>query len=258
MEKVKGTQLLQRTFQIIELLLNKPNGLKLSEVSQKTGIPISTVYRILNFLNQNDYLRINKDSGLYFIGPRFALFSSIFLQSFNFLKEIRPGIENLNKEFDETVHLGILNSTHTKVAYIDKIESSRAVRMFSVVGQTVPIHCTSLGKSLFATLTDYEIKETLNHYKLEKFTENTITSKAKFFEEINIVRKMGYAVDNKEHEQNIICYGKSFYDSINKNFLSVSISIPDYRFKEENTERIITSLINAANWFESKLALHQS
>ena len=65
-------------------------------------------------------------------------------------------MEIINKEFDETVHLGILNSTRLGVVYIDKIESSRVVRMFSIVGQTVPIHCR-LWKSLIAALPDHEI-----------------------------------------------------------------------------------------------------
>jgi len=254
MENIRGTQLIQRTFNIIELLSNNPKGLILSEISKKSDIPISTVYRILSFLNQNDYVRSEKNSGFYYLGPKFALFSSIFLQGFDFLKEIRPVIEKFNKEFDETVHLGILNNTHTKVVYIDKIESSRAVRMFSVVGQTVPIHCTALGKSLFSTLQNHEINEILKQYTLKKFTDNTITSKAMFLKEIDNVRELGYAVDNKELEQNIICYGKHFFNGINRNYLSISISIPDYRIREKNIERIIDSLNKTVTSLESKLS----
>lgn len=257
-EKIKGTQLLQRTFQIIELLSKNPKGLILSDVSHKTNLPISTVYRILSFLNQNDYIRNDKNTGCYSIGPKFALYSSIFLHGFDFIKEIRPGLEEINKEYDETIHLSILNSTRTKVVYIDKIESSHAVRMFSVVGQTVPIHCTALGKSLFATLSDQEIGEILNHYNLEKFTETTITSKEEFLEEIEKVRALGYAVDYREHEENIICFGKAFHNSINNNFLSISISIPDYRIEEEKINNIIKSLNQTAAWCESKLKIDSS
>lgn len=256
MENIRGTQLLQRTFKVIELLSNHPKGLKLSEISKETDIPISTVHRILSFLNQNDYVRNEKNSGFYYIGPRFTLFSSVFLKEFDFLKEIRPGIERLNKEFDETVHVGILNSKHTKVLYIDKIESSRIVRMFSEVGQAVPIHCTGLGKSLFATLQDREIESILSHYNLKKFTETTITNKIDFIEEIENIRALGYAIDNKEHESNIICFGKSFYNSIDNIYLSVSLAIPVYRFKEKDRNNIIESLNNAVEWFESKLALN--
>ena len=115
---IKGTQLLQRTFQIVELIARHPKGLVLSEISQKTSLPISTVHRILSFLNHHDYIRNDKETGFYYIGPKFALFSSIFVQSFDFLKEIRPGLEIINKEFDETVHLGILNSTRTGVCLL--------------------------------------------------------------------------------------------------------------------------------------------
>jgi len=258
---IKGTQLLQRTFQIVELIARHPKGLVLSEISQKTSLPISTVHRILSFLNHHDYIRNDKETGFYYIGPKFALFSSIFVQSFDFLKEIRPGLEIINKEFDETVHLGILNSTRTGVVYIDKIESSRVVRMFSIVGQTVPIHCTALGKSLIAALPDHEIEVILENYRFKKYTENTITTRLEFLEEIGKVRRLGYAVDNKEHEKNIICYGKSLHNPINpinKNFVAISISIPDYRFDKKDIDKIITSLDNAVNRFESKLAISRA
>lgn len=255
---IKGTQLLQRTFQIVELIARYPKGLGLSEISQKTNIPLSTVHRILSFLNSYDYIRNDKETGLYFIGPKFALFSSIFVQSFDFLKEIRPALETINKEFDETVHLGILNSKRTGVVYIDKIESSRLVRMFSIVGQTVPIHCTALGKSLIAALPDHEIEAILEAYTFNIYTGKTISTRHKFLEEIDRVRRLGYAVDYKEHEKNIICYAKSLLNPINKNFAAISISIPEYRFDEKDVEKIIKSLNNAVNWFESKLAISHS
>lgn len=255
---IRGTQLLQRAFQIVELVAGHPRGLTLSEISQKTGLPVSTAHRILSFLSVHDYMRNDKGTGLYFIGPKFALFSSLFMQSFDFIKETRPGLEMINKEFDETVHLGMLNSKRTGVVYIDKIESSRVVRMFSLVGQTVPLHCTALGKSLTAALPDQEIEAILQHYSFEKYTDNTITSRQRFLEEIGRVRRQGYAVDNKEHEKNIICYGKSLLNPVDKNFAAISISIPDYRFDEKKVARIVNALENVVSWFESKLALRRS
>jgi len=257
LETIKGTQLLQRAFEIINLLAKNPKGLNLSKISEFTSIPISTAHRILQFLIQNDYIRNNKITGQNYLGSRFVLFSSVFFQNFDFLKEIRPGIINLNEEFDETVHIGILNNKGSKVIYIDKQESSRAVRMFSIIGQTVPIHCTSLGKALFASLTAQESNEILERYDFQKFTETTITKKKDFLIEIEKVKKLGYAVDNRENENNIICYGKSFYNHYNQTTAAVSISIPDYRFGEKNIERVVESLTNTVEWFEKKLAILQ-
>ena len=258
METVKGTQLLERTFSIIDLLAQFPKGLKLSDVSQMASLPKSTVHRILNFLIVNDYVRIEESTSLYFIGSKFALLSSKYMQSFDFAKEIRPGLEKLNKKFDETVHLGVLNNSRNMVVYIDKLESSRVVRMFSMVGQTVPIHCTALGKSLLASLPENEVRNILSDYPFVKFTENTFTDKSSFMQELARVRKNGYAMDNREHEDMVICFGKAFFNREGRPIASISISIPAHRYKEEMNDSLVNSLNATVDWIESKITLYQS
>ncbi len=253
MISVKGTQSLERTFKIIDLLSKYPNGLRLFEISQKSTIPISTVHRILNFLMQNEYLRNEENNGLYFIGSRFALLSSIYIQGFNFVKEIHPELEKLNKKFDETVHLGILNNSRNMVVYIDKLESSRTVRMFSMVGQLVPVHCTALGKSLFAVLPESEIEKTLASYTFNRFTKNTITTKKDFLAELDKVRVNGFAMDNREHEDTIICYGKAFCSHLGRAIAAVSISIPAHRIMDHDVNSLVDSLKTTITWIESKL-----
>lgn len=253
MISVQGTQSLERTFGIIDLITKYPKGIKLSEISNRSSIPISTVHRILNFLIQNEYVREEKTNGLYFIGSRFALLSSIYMQGFDFVKEIRPGLEKLNNQFNETVHLGILNNSRNMVVYVDKLESSRTFRMFSMVGQSVPIHCTALGKSLIATLPELEAEQTLAHYTFSRFTPNTITSKKDFLAELDKVRENGYAVDNREHEDTIICYGKAFCNHIGCAIAAVSISIPAHRLMDHDVNRLVNSLNTTIAWIESKL-----
>lgn len=254
MESVKGTQSLERTFGIIDILSKHPKGLKLSEISHKASIPLSTVHRILYFLILNEYVRSDESTNRYFIGSKLALLSSIYMQSFDFIKEIRPALEKLNRKFDETIHLGVLNNSRNLVVYVDKLESSRTVRMFSMVGQTAPIHCTALGKSLIASLSEMEAKKILSDYSFKRFTENTITNKNSFMAELADIRINGFATDKREYEDTVICCGKAFCDPQNHAIAAISISIPAHRFTEEKIESIVGSLNNTIDWIESKIA----
>ena len=254
MSSVKGTQSIERTFSIIDLLSKHPEGLRLFEISQKSDIPISTVHRILNFLVQNEYVHTEETNGSYHIGSKFAFLSSIYMQGFNFIKDIHPGLEKINQKFDEAVHLGVLNNHRNMVIYIDKLESSRTVRMFSMVGQSVPVHCTALGKSMFACLSTQDIENSLNEYVFKQFTPNTITSKEMFLAELDKVRKNGYAIDNREHEETIICYGKTFCNNQGFPMAAISISIPAHRIEDHNVNSLVDSLKTTITWIESKFS----
>lgn len=253
METVRGTQLLERAFKIIDILSLFPKGLTLSEISERTNLPISTTHRIIHFFMQSEYIRVLEPGGLYSIGSKFAVLSSIYMKGFDFIKEIRPALEKLNRKFDETVHLGVLNNSRNMVVYVDKLESSRTVRMFSMVGQTVPIHCTALGKSLVSSLPASKVEKLLENYSFKKYTENTITTKSAFLEELEKVKEKGFAVDNREHEDTVICYGKAFSDDKGHVMAAVSISMPSHRFQESSETSLVESLNTTIHWIESRI-----
>ena len=56
-----------------------------------------------------------------------------------------------------------------------------------------------------AYLSKDEVYLILKEIGLEKFTENTITTKKDLENEFKKIREQGYAVDNMEHEEGVCC-----------------------------------------------------
>src|SRR3712207_9552925 len=79
------------------------------------------------------------------------------------------------------------------VVYIDKIESTFPVRMYSRIGARAESYCTGVGKALIAFLSDYEFERFLRKVSFTRFTPNTITSARELRKEIARIREIGRA-----------------------------------------------------------------
>ena len=59
-----------------------------------------------------------------------------------------PVLAHLREETGESAQVGMLDGH--EVVYVDRLESSHSLRLFTETGRRVPVHCTSSGKVLLA------------------------------------------------------------------------------------------------------------
>ena len=147
----------------------------------------------------------------------------------------RPHLEEANDACGETIHLGILDEG--EVIYIDKIDSTKKIRMHSQVGGRAPAHCTGLGKVLMAALSAADLERILQQRGLRAYTARTLTSPEGVRNHLAIVRQQGYAVDTGENEELVHCTAAPIFDHTNHVIAAVSIAtvgvdVESRRFKE--------------------------
>jgi IclR family acetate operon transcriptional repressor len=76
------------------------------------------------------------------------------------------------------------------------------------IGSRLPAYCTSLGKAMLAYLPDDEVDRLYEAPgALAMRTRNTITSVARLKSELAAIRRRGYAVDQEETTEGIVCIG---------------------------------------------------
>jgi len=148
---------LDRALDILELIVGKENGMGVTEISRELDIHKSTVYRLLDTLKFRGYLEKNEDNHKYIAGINLFELSSKVLNDIDSRIRVRPYLEELMQKTKETIHLGILDSG--EVIYLDKVESTATIRMYSQVGKRVPAHSTSLGKAIMAHLPEKKVRE---------------------------------------------------------------------------------------------------
>jgi len=157
---------------------------------------------------------------------------SIVIKNMDLRKIAHLYIEELSKEFNETVHLGVLDKG--RVVSIEGEESDKSLCSNIEIGKRTPLHCTAIGKAIMAYLSENEINFTIREKGLEKFTENTVTTKKELENEFKKIREQGFAVDNMEHEEGVQCVAGPIRDYTGKVIASMSISGPAFRINEND------------------------
>ena len=244
-EKNNTVQSLERAIMLLEELARHQDGCGITYLSSLTGLHKSTVHRILNTLAVKGYIEKNAETEKYSLGMKFLYLSSAILDQMDIRKIAKPLLEELCSKTGEVVHLSIMDDG--EAVYIDKVENPhKSIRMYSQIGKRVPLHCTGVGKILIAWLPDKDVEAILEKHGMEPFTPYTITDIEKMKEHLKMIRKMGYAFDEMEHEEGIRCVAAPIYDIKGKVIASVSVSGPVLHVTKERMPELIKEVIKTA------------
>lgn len=217
-------------------LLGKEGRLSLTQICRTLRIPKSTTFSILETLEAERIVEKDEPTGTFSLGIRLLELGQEAQKNFELRKVASPYLQQLNHALDETVHLTVLDGD--EVLYVECFESSKRLRTYSVIGVRGPLHCTAVGKAILAFLDDDQKIRLVNRLELVKFTPNTITERKVLLEDLELVRRRGYSVDDVEHEEGVRCVGAPVYDNKGRACASISISGPTQRITKERVEEL--------------------
>lgn len=187
----------ERAFRIIELLERSSLGATKSEIASRLSLPYSSVFHLLNTLEQFRYAWRDASSGRYYLGPRLAA-AGRFQGDFGALRETAaPHMRNLIRGTFYTSHLAVLRDG--EAVYIEKQEPKGFFKLNTWVGQRVYVHTSAVGKVLIAQLSRGEVQEIWRH-GLPRRTSRSIKSFQNLWAELCRTRNRGYAVDDEEDQ----------------------------------------------------------
>jgi IclR family acetate operon transcriptional repressor len=126
------------------------------------------------------------------------------------------------------------------------------MRMFTEVGRRGLPHSTGVGKALLADMPTSEVRALLARTGMPAATEKTITTPDGFLEALELVRRVGYAIDDNEQEIGVRCVAVPVPNS--PTAAAISISGPAGRVTEEVTEKIVPILQGIAQELSVTLA----
>ncbi|MFA6507394.1 MAG: IclR family transcriptional regulator [Treponemataceae bacterium] len=222
-----------KAVRILDLLADN-SDLGLSEIARVLKLPKSSVHSILETLAAAKIVERDEATGRFHLGVKLVELGNRARLELDICRIAAPFLQGLNVEFDETVHLTVLDND--EVLYVDCIESQRRLRTYSVIGVRAPLYCTSVGKAILAFQTDDEIRRIAREKGLTKITATTIDTEVRLFEEVARIRKNGYAMDDMEHEDHLRCVGAPIRNARGEVFASLSLSGPAERNTYERIE----------------------
>jgi IclR family acetate operon transcriptional repressor len=232
-----------KALDLLEILKKSRAPIPLGDLTREIGLAKSSVFRILYTLEAAGY--VDKDvAGHYQLSPDIRpLVPTYFVQ--DVLESAVPGIQQLQREFPETISLGVLFDNHIEVVSV--AESPQRIRMGNTVGRIIPPHASSLGKVLTAHQDDTDRDRILRSYGLHAFTPKTVTDEVELRAELETVKTVGFATDAEENTLGGCCLGAPIRRN-NEVVAAISVSMPSARFPSgEGRDALARATITAAD-----------
>ncbi len=222
----------------------------LSDISKDLNLGKTSVFRMLYTLEKKQFIEKTIDTK-YKLGIKFAHYGAKVIDRQNNLTIIRPYLDKLRDEYNETVHLAVLDSDYN-ITVIDKAQSNFAIQMTSKIGGKLPGYASSMGKTLLAEMLNDQMKEKIRSFEFEKYTENTFTDPEDFIKELEKILDQGYGEDLEESEMGLVCYSAPIRDYSGEANAAISFSGPKLRM-QENKKELVKAIKKAASEISEKL-----
>lgn len=157
-----------------------------------------------------------------------------------------PHLHGLSRQVSGSVNLGFYDGR--KMVLIETVESGAAVQATVRIGQELPLHCTAMGKSVLAFLSEGRLKEVLFRMTLEQITSNTHSDPKSLLGDLDMIRVRGYSVDDEEFIPGVFCVGATVFDNYGLPIAAISVdNVKAVSPRQLVLEEVAMKVVKAAN-----------
>lgn len=199
----RSVQSVDRAIDLLEALASADGEVSITALAARTKLHVSTVHRLLGTLLRRGYVRQNPETSRYFAGFKLATLADGRSHYGELRSRGRPILRALVEQTRETANLAVLDDV--AAVYIETVASPQIVRLFTAVGNRVPLHATGAGKALLAALPTPRRDALLERLELGRHTARTIVERTALRRALDEVRERGYAVDDEEYDDGVRC-----------------------------------------------------
>jgi DNA-binding IclR family transcriptional regulator len=217
--------------------LSRPS-LTLGEIQQATGLPTSTVQRLVTNLVAQGFLDRSGDQ--IRIGVKMAYWAAPAIKGVDVLTIVNPVLREIRDATGETACF--FREEQDYRVCVALAETRHALRRDMYVGKLLPLHAGSAGRVLLAW--NDELAERILSGPLEPITDTTITSPERLRELIAQTRKEGYAITTAEREDGSSGLAAPVFDSAAELVGALAIVGPTIRMRRARCEEWVDLLVS--------------
>jgi len=223
-------QSIERAFNILKIVSDHPDGVRVGAIAEIANLNISTVSRIVATLEYLGAIQRLSPAGKVTIGAGLIALIARTPWTERLAAIARPYLQTLAAETGEAVGLANIEGNICYVFF--QIKSTFNVQVRDWTGGTFPLHVTSTGKLYMAHSSQGKLDAMLKP-PLPKLAPGTITSVRQLRREIKEIQRQGFAWTVDELEAGLTSVAAPIYDHAGEFLAAVYVSAPSYRFADE-------------------------
>jgi DNA-binding IclR family transcriptional regulator len=245
------TRSVKRALSLIDVIGDQHQGIGVSELSSQVELPLSTVHRLLTTLIDAGFVTQNSETAKYQLGIKAFQIGRAYLHQTRLLDVARPAMRELATEANETVNLAVRDGF--SAVYVDQIESSQILKLFTQIGSRVSLYCTGVGKVFLAGFSKSLLDDYVEKTDLIPRTPNTISEPKLLSSHLEKIRRRHFAVDDEEFEIGVRCVAAPIHNHQQEVVAAISVSGPTQRVTVNEIEPLADLVTAKAEAISTRL-----
>ncbi len=193
---------LQKALRILLHMGQNGPEMGITQIAAALRLNKTTVYRLLNAMEQFELIEKNSENERYRLGLKLHELGCRAIESRTLRSEARGFLMELSRRSNESASLAVPGAGG--VVCLDRVDSpSTIMAVRTLIGGRFPAHSTAAGKAVLAYLPEAEAKAILLQNRLTRFTPATLTRLAEVKEDLELIRRRGYSLDEEELERGL-------------------------------------------------------
>lgn len=247
------SELLNKAVTLIDLL--KPNdGVKeksSTELSKLSGFNDATTHRILKNLEKYRFVSQNPNTKKFYLGVALIELGSLARSQHTIIELAKYNMEKIAEETKESIYLNVLVD-NKEALLLHSIDSIHKLRIVEPIGLKLPLHIGSTRRVILAYMDRHLQDKYIDNEKIEKRTEHTFTNKNMLRQELDLIKKQGYATSFEETTEGTAGVSVPIF-GLNGVEASLSIATPNVRINPERISYLVSLLKKNAQEISQKL-----
>jgi IclR family transcriptional regulator, KDG regulon repressor len=202
-----------RALTVLETLVETGEDLTLTALAKRTNIPLATCASIAYTLEQRGYAARRQVGRSHFWRPTLRLYglATQLIRRVDLSQVAQPEIRHVADVVGMPTHVGVL--TGNSVVYVAKAALPGFIQFDTYPGKVASFNLTALGKAISAYLTEADLEPLLGQLSQGRGPKARPADPDAFRQELDTVRKQGYAVEDQEEQADIACVAAPFFDA---------------------------------------------
>ncbi|MBU2646522.1 IclR family transcriptional regulator [bacterium] len=243
--KKKTFSSLEKTIDILDLFDLESREFSALEIAQALDLPLSSVYKYIDFLVSRQLLRHKPNSKMLGLGLMILRLSYVLEKDYDLVDLARPYLESLCQETGETAFLTII--VGTEAICVERVEPQRLIKLGLDQGRQLPLHSGSSSKVLLAFQESDFIESYLAEQPLTRLTDMTITDPDRLRADLEQIRKQGYAFSDSEVDAGARAVSVPLLDQKGNAIAGLTVAGPSERIGDQQSIRFYELLKTTAD-----------
>jgi IclR family transcriptional regulator, KDG regulon repressor len=240
-------QTIDRAMHVIKVLSESDSKkwFSITDLSKECDLPVSTMHRLLQSLIKHGLIQQDPNLKLYSMGYTWLEYGLQMYDTFDFVGLIRPEMEKLMHEVEESVYFS--KPIGLEAIVVERIDCPHnPIRIYDQLGIRIPMNIGAANKVMLAHMHKEEAEKIINGLVPKDETES-------FLELLNTIRQKGYGESHGERTKGTSAVAAPIFNHTNELIGALSIGYVTFNQTDEKQQLFIEKVIQTAMRISVKL-----